>query len=300
MLLVLAGSCCLQPSNLLYHRPVKVKLCKMDPLKLSWTFLDWHHGGRASLLPPLWTPMQSPKAKTMTGLTWLATMALVGFVSGSIVSDNEITDIEVEPDPPESYNFSLVSNVTLPCLGHDGNAPLAWITPSQLVVKDQESFYVTLDVNGTCVREPETGNHVGLAENGSLKLIGLGWRDQGTYRCLWQDPWPLEDDNDGQATNMSEYRVAILIDGIDQRRHTYHISLIYGFATAGGFLLLTLLSKLVYFLLETWVKQDMWCVSSMIHSDRPTVPLFLMECCFVWEIGKVGTYVQTDRHHVRI
>ena len=37
------------------------------------------------------------------------------------------------------------------------------------------------------------------------------------------------------------------------RYNVYHFSLVYGFSTAAGFLLLTLLIKLVYFLLQTWV-----------------------------------------------
>ena len=130
------------------------------------------------------------------------------------------------------------------------------------------------------------GNYEGrikvLPKNGSLLIQNMGFGDRGKYRCLaWNniqqivDPFErnnitashiLDIDITSEKKNihpsnvdLSETtRTAQTFEGatiklkIDTayRETLYVLSLIYGFATAGGFLLITLLAKLICFLLH--------------------------------------------------
>ena len=110
----------------------------------------------------------------------------------------------------------------------------------------------------------------------------MGWGDRGKYRCLaWnniqQIADPLERNNitashildiditselktihpsnvDSSETSRTAQRfegttIKLKIDTL-YRETLYRLSLIYGFAAAGGFLLMTLLAKLICFLLH--------------------------------------------------
>ena len=125
------------------------------------------------------------------------------------------------------------------------------------------------------------GNYQGrirvLPHNGSLLVQDLGWNDRGSYRCFrWNELKEIRKtmsktkirktkiSNSSESENQPIFRhsnaetlvqfggstrIKLSIDG--EYRHTlYQLSLLYGFATAGGFLLITLLAKLIYFLLH--------------------------------------------------
>ena len=81
-----------------------------------------------------------------------------------------------------------------------------------------------------------------VLSNGSLYIDELGWSERGKYECLSYD---------GLGRFQSTFVEIQLVD--DFRTSLYYLSLIYAVATAGGFLLLTLLFKMIHFLLFTWV-----------------------------------------------
>ena len=125
------------------------------------------------------------------------------------------------------------------------------------------------------------GNYQGrirvLPHNGSLLVQDLGWNDRGSYRCFrWNELKEItktmsktktrktktsnssESENQPISSHSSSEtlvefggstRIKLSIDG-EYRHKLYQLSLLYGFATAGGFLLITLLAKLIYFLLH--------------------------------------------------
>ena len=59
--------------------------------------------------------------------------------------------------------------------------------------------------------------------------------------------WPK---TNGSLSFIPRFLATLEVDP-KHRYDVYHFSLVYGFSTAAGFLLLTLLFKLVYFLLQT-------------------------------------------------
>ena len=79
-----------------------------------------------------------------------------------------------------------------------------------------------------------------VIDNGSLVVRDFGWSDRGRYECL------ASDSRSGLYARSNQ---VVFLDG-EYRQDLYNVSLVYGFATAGGFLLLTLLFKLVHFLLH--------------------------------------------------
>ena len=123
-----------------------------------------------------------------------------------------------------------------------------------------------------------------LPTNGSLLIQNMGWADRGEYRCLaWnniqqvlnflanekaddkekryvRDVDPATDninkkDNPSaqyqeNAAQIYEERMVTLKMDTEYRERLYTLSLIYGFATAGVFLLLTLLGKFIFFVLH--------------------------------------------------
>ena len=121
-----------------------------------------------------------------------------------------------------------------------------------------------------------------LPTNGSLLIQNMGWADRGEYRCLaWnniqqvlnflqqnngnldrqtRDTISVSETNDANDPILStserntaqiyeEQMVTLKMD-TEYRERLYQFSLIYGFATAGAFLLLTLLGKFVFFVLH--------------------------------------------------
>ena len=124
-----------------------------------------------------------------------------------------------------------------------------------------------------------------LPENGSLMIQNMGWGDRGKYRCLaWNNIQQIshlfqpkniansqilekdasskkgsvqlssvgsftKSDTKSEAQAYEEATVKLKID-TTYRQTLYRLSLVYGFSTAGGFLLITLLAKLIFFLLH--------------------------------------------------
>ena len=103
----------------------------------------------------------------------------------------------------------------------------------------------------------------------------MGWGDRGNYRCFtWNNieqvlikisqnsltSHPSHENeasrsqhNNGSFQNTNQINDEITIHlkiDTEYRQTLYRLSLIYGFATAGLFLMITLLAKLIYFLLH--------------------------------------------------
>ena len=123
-----------------------------------------------------------------------------------------------------------------------------------------------------------------MPTNGSLLIQNMGWADRGEYRCLaWNNIQQVLNSLASEKSNDKEKRYArdadSKIDNINNkddpstpsqintaqiyeeqmvtlkmdteyRQRLYTFSLIYGFATAGVFLLLTLLGKFIFFVLH--------------------------------------------------
>ena len=143
--------------------------------------------------------------------------------------------------------FKVWSTVIVPCPSFNASQDLYWNTPLNLVVLRADSD-LTIDVTNatrSCTSksvveasDPEVGSRWSVTENGSLAIKNFGWNDRGNYSCFQSADEPLKEPRFIHLDN-------------DYRWHVYLFSLIYGVITAVGFLLLTLLFKLVYFLLET-------------------------------------------------
>ncbi len=92
----------------------------------------------------------------------------------------------------------------------------------------------------------ETDGHLNVAQNGSLIIRDFGWADRGSYKCLVP-----AGDGDGIVDEPEEGGQVEVELQATYREHVYYFSLLYGAVSASGLLLLTLLFKLVYWLLET-------------------------------------------------
>lgn len=78
-----------------------------------------------------------------------------------------------------------------------------------------------------------------IFDNGTLRISDFGYSDRGSYECF-------------VSTGRNRAGSARIDLGLDPRYRNdiYNLSLIYGFAVCGAFLLLTLLFKLIHFLLH--------------------------------------------------
>ena len=130
----------------------------------------------------------------------------------------------------------------------------AWITPNHHLVFYDPASNLTSNLTPEqsevifeeCV--PETAfvvtedDHLEVLSNGSLFIDFFGWGDRGYYQCLVLD----------RADNSSRVSRPFYVSLEHEfRNHVYYFSTLYAVTAAVGFLLLTLLYKLVYFLLET-------------------------------------------------
>jgi len=89
-------------------------------------------------------------------------------------------------------------------------------------------------------------DHVRVLANGSLLIDGFGWRDRGLYVCYG---WSKDTEDQVSLAFNSTHSVKL---DVGYRQRLYNLSLVYGFATASGFLLITLLAKLIYFVLHNY------------------------------------------------
>jgi hypothetical protein len=157
-----------------------------------------------------------------------------------------------------NVTYPAVSSVIIDCPLVEGeDQPVVWVTPQRDVIlsdfslfpwsleavnKNQSTKSVFLsqlncsDQSVSINLSEDLRNRVSVATNGSLLVKNFGWIDRGPYTCHVGQ-------NKSSQSNVHldpEYRWTI-----------YLISLIYGFATAGAFLLITLLFKFIVFVLET-------------------------------------------------
>ena len=78
-----------------------------------------------------------------------------------------------------------------------------------------------------------------ILDNGTLVINNFGWSDRGVYECLAYD-------------KLGRFKSVFTHVRLEPQYRTnlYYLSLVWGFSTAGGFLLLTLFFKLIHFLLH--------------------------------------------------
>ena len=75
-----------------------------------------------------------------------------------------------------------------------------------------------------------------------MLIEDFGWRDRGLYHCYG---WSRSYTDNGEVKVVVNATHKMSLD-VAYRQRLYHVSLIYGVATASGFLLITLLAKFVY------------------------------------------------------
>jgi len=137
------------------------------------------------------------------------------------------------------------SEVTLDCPSTGFPTPsVLWLTPRYELLRfkpDPEESCVPVEdeiiLSDTITDYSRWEHHFSILPNGSLFIDKFGWRDRGQYQCYVDNSFG----NDSVSVNLAlnyEYRNVI-----------YYWSLVFGFSTAGGFLALTLLGKLVHYLL---------------------------------------------------
>jgi len=136
-----------------------------------------------------------------------------------------------------------------------------WLTPRYELLRfkpDPEESCVPVEdeiiLSDTIKDYSRWEDHFTVLPNGSLLIDQFGWRDRGPYQCYVDNNFG----NDSVSVNLSlNFRY---------RNIVYYWSLVYGFSTAAGFLALTLLGKLVHYLL--WNYGCCYCCACC-HSDPP-------------------------------
>lgn len=120
-----------------------------------------------------------------------------------------------------------------------------WITPmGQIHVSNDDQACVTQAnvVQDKCLnymfRIYWANDQMQVLANGTLVIDNFGWSDRGAYECVAYD----------QYARFKSILTYVHLEP-DFRQNLYYLSLIYGFTTASGFLLVTLLFKLIHFLL---------------------------------------------------
>lgn len=136
-----------------------------------------------------------------------------------------------------------------------------WLTPRYELLRfkpDLEESCVPVEdeilLSDTIKDYSRWEDHFTVLPNGSLLIDQFGWRDRGPYQCYVDNNFG----NESISVNISlnfHYRNVI-----------YYWSLVYGFSTAAGFLALTLLGKLVHYLL--WNYGCCYCCACC-HTDPP-------------------------------
>ena len=132
-----------------------------------------------------------------------------------------------------------------------GSKDIGGLNQTLLTGSSRDDLSLSPCVSETAVLVITADDHVGLASDNSsssfsssLVVREMGWGDRGRYECtVFVDGVRLE----GEA-GVAAYEVDV---DPTFRWHIYYFSLVYGVATAAGFLLITLLYKLVSYLLET-------------------------------------------------
>jgi len=155
------------------------------------------------------------------------------------------------------------SEVLLDCPSRGSPSPsVLWLTPRYELLRfkpDPEESCVPVEdeiiLSDTIKDYSRWKHHYTVLSNGSLLIDKFGWRDRGPYQCYVDNGFG----NDSLSVHISldyQYRNVI-----------YYWSLVYGFSTAAGFLALTLLGKLVTYLL--WNYGCCYCCGCCHTSEPP-------------------------------
>ena len=176
-------------------------------------------------------------------------------------------DDQEQAQPATKITAFVNTPVVLDCGGFNTSSMadpeyMTWVTPIQEIrVKIKTPGKDTCDarddiLEAACVPEDRylilsrvvyfSGGqyHMRVLQNGSLLIQDFGWRDRGVYQCYGWSKYR------GDSVTVSLNSTVVVGLEVNYREGLYNMSLIYGFATAGGFLLITLLAKLIYFLLH--------------------------------------------------
>ena len=153
--------------------------------------------------------------------------------------------IPSEDTNSSSIEVQIFQNIDLENQNEEGQYGL-WITPLGKVYTLENSINCSKNneiIEERCLSKMSRifleNDKVNMASNGSLEIGDLGWSDRGTYEYLSYNDLVVFQSTD----------IDIVLD-LTYRQSLYYVSLIYGFATAGGFLLITLFLKLIHFILH--------------------------------------------------
>ena len=157
-----------------------------------------------------------------------------------------ITPSEDNENSSSKIEVQVFQNVDLENQDEEQGQRGLWITPLGKVYTSEDSVRCSKNneiIEGRCLSKMSRifieNDKVKMASNGSLEIGDLGWSDRGTYEYLSYNDLVVFQSTD----------IDIVLD-LTYRQSLYYVSLIYGFATAGGFLLITLFFKLIHFILH--------------------------------------------------
>ncbi len=194
-----------------------------------------------------------------------------GEAAAALLNNGSVVVANASSIPTVNVSATVWDMVTLHCpsstndVGEDDDPEVIWVTPDQQMLLSSPSALLSSnlrcnssdDLKSTSSSpspwQPQLSVHdasdprLWLSPNGSLTVEDFGWSDRGSYRCVVLAQ--TGDDDVGDADN-GVGQVDVTLD-VDYRKHIYYFSLLYGAVSATGFLLLTLLCRLVYWLLET-------------------------------------------------
>lgn len=161
------------------------------------------------------------------------------------------SEIKLLGSSPGSQTVDVATDVRLDCKFND--PAVSWVTPNNEIrvfrVGSErgrcESNYHLYD---ECAEDPKNifiteEGHLSVLNNGSLLIRDFGWRDRGQYSCFGG--------SGGNGSRTAKATMNIWVKPVF-RNDVYAFSLIYGFSTAAGFLLLTLIAKLAFYLLNNY------------------------------------------------
>ena len=212
----------------LYHRIFKSNQ-KLENLQIDHVFCDCS--------PPRDIEKRCLKPLTKKE-THVDTFRHENCLKNRIIQNQTDLEVEVFSDFSLDCGQNLSENLT----------HFMWITPKGTVKTWQNPDENFCRRNNKIIQEKcfnymfriflDNDEYVQVLPNGTLQIRNFGWLDRGNYECLAYDEL---------ARFTSSFTQAHLEPTF--RQNLYYLSLVYGFATAGGFLLITLLFKLIHFLL---------------------------------------------------
>lgn len=195
--------------------------------------------------PPLNNPQCSCELIMFQNISCIHQNALVEIEE--VISELDCQAAQIGSYQNQTLTFAG-ETVTLECgiMGHP-SPHIMWLTPRLELVKYQPDISANCDgiiETVSLCDSIECDDHVTpsapgqftVMDNGSLVIQRFGWRDRGEYECY-------VDNNIGNES-------VIITTKLDHGyRHVIYLwSLLYGLVTAVGFLIFTLLCKLIHYL----------------------------------------------------